>query len=193
MAWVAEILRKEHRACARCRMVPTHLYDPDLAELADDATVSGKPPESGTPLCNACVTARLEQDMAAFSGRCLLFEPALGPESILFAPLRAEGTGPDGDGGMAAARAALRPLPRACDRCGAAGHFLWVPVELDANLWSTDWLPMLAEGSLTPTETLCGPCAAGRMVRSLEQRGLVCEALVPPRGDADGTMFGSEV
>ena len=193
MAWVAEILRKQHRECARCRMGPTHLYDPDLAELADDATVSGKPPQTGTPLCNSCLLTRLQQDLAAFTGRCLMFEPSLGPESILFTPLGAGATDGDSIRGAAAARAALLSLPRPCDSCGTTGRFRWVPGERDANLWSADWSPMLAEGILAPAGTLCGPCAAGRMVRSLEQRGLVCEALVPPRGDADGAMFGAEI
>lgn len=192
MAWVAEILRKQHRECARCRMGPTHLYDPDLTELADEATVSGKPPETGTPLCNGCLLGRLETDLAAFTGRCLLFEPSLGPESILFVPFETDEPA-DEDAALAAARSALSPLPRDCVSCRGTGRFLWVPVELDANLWSTDWLPMLAEGALTPTATLCGRCAAGRLVRTLEQRGLTCEVVVPPRGAVDGAMFGSEV
>ena len=193
MAWVAEILRRQHRECTRCRMGPTHLYDPDLTELADEATVSGKPPETGTPLCNSCLAGRLAADLTSFAGRCLLFEPALGPESILFTPFAADAPGSDPDGTLAAARASLRPLPRRCDPCGETGRFLWVPVAIDANLWSADWLPMLADGTLVAGETLCGSCAASRLVRSLEQRGLVCEALVPPRGDRDGAMFGTEV
>ena len=187
MAWVAEILRKQHRECARCRMGPTHLYDPDPAELAEESTVSGKPPETGTPLCNACLAKQLQLDLTAFHGRCLVFEPALGPESILFTPLSAAAAGAE------AARAALEPLPRACDRCGLDGRFLWVPIERDANLWSGDWLPMLAEGALVPESTLCGPCAAVAIVRSLEHRGLICEAVIPPRGEADGMMSGAEV
>lgn len=193
MAWVAEILRKQHRECARCRMGPTHLYDPDPAELADEATVSGKPPESGTPLCNGCLLLRLEADLGSFSGRCILFEPSLGPESILFAQFAKETAGGASAADLAAARAVIKPLPRPCDRCSEAGHFLWVPVALDANLWSDDWLPMLADGRLAPRETLCGTCVAGRLVRSIEQRGLVFEAVIPPRGAADGAMFGAEV
>lgn len=191
MAWVAEILRKEHRICAQCRLAPTHVYDPDPAEGDDAFGEIGQEP-SGTPLCTACLPPRLIEDFTSFTARGLLFEPALGPEAIVFHPL---------DGPEATAwpeerqdlvKARLDSLKERCDSCELPGRFLWVPVESDANLWPDDCLAALERGDLAPTETLCGSCAAGRLARSIEERGLFYEAIVPPRG-GDGVMFGSEI
>jgi len=191
MAWVAEILRKEHRICAQCRLAPTHVYDPDLTG-ADDALGEPVGERSGTPLCNACLASRLIEDFTSFTSRGLLFEPALGPEAIIFHPL----------GGPAArawpeqrrdhVRARLDSLKDRCDTCGQHGRFLWVPVDSDANLWPDDWLASLEAGDLAPADTLCCACAATRLARSIEERGLFYEAIVPPRG-GDGVLFGSEI
>ena len=75
--------------------------------------------------------------------------------------------------------------------CARPGRFSWIPVEADANLWGSDWLSSLSEGKLSPDSTLCGACAATRLTRSFEQRGLYFECIVPPR-DGDGSLFGTE-
>ncbi len=180
MAWVAEILRKDHRICSVCRLGPTHVYDPEPA---------AEP--TGTPLCSGCLAERLRQDLAAFTGRALMFEPALGPDAYLFHAL-------DGDRALAwpaehreAARMMLDAMKPACDACASAARFVWVPVEADACLWPEDWLASAARGDLFAAESLCGACAAARLTRSIEERGLWFEAIVPPRG-GEGVMFGDE-
>ena len=87
-AWVAEILRKNHRECAVCRLAPTHLYDPEEGDIIS-LEISAEP--TGTPLCHSCVGARLGKDLEAFEGRCLVFEPTLGPETYLFRAVADEG------------------------------------------------------------------------------------------------------
>ncbi|HKY32125.1 MAG TPA: hypothetical protein VJV23_06290, partial [Candidatus Polarisedimenticolia bacterium] len=185
--WMAEILRKDHRTCSRCRMAPTHVYDPD-----PDEPLEGIRPESrsGTPLCNACLGARLAEDLAQFAGRCLVFEPAQGPDLYVFRPVEGRGAAwPKAQ--AAAARSALQRLPAGCSECGRPGRFLWVPVPEDADYWSADWPAALASGDLSPEAPLCGEHAAARLVSSLEARGLFFEAVFPPRA-GDGALFAAE-
>ena len=188
MSWVAEILRKQHRVCSRCRLGPTHLYDPapsggEIGELGES---------SGTPLCNACLESKLAHDFARFPGRCLVFEPALGPEAFVYHPFdgRTAMAWPEQE--RAAAREWIEKLPANCSLCAETGRFAWIPVDADANLWGSDWISSLREGTLTPDSTLCGSCAARRLTRTFEQRGLYFEGIVPPR-DGDGTLFCTEL
>jgi len=186
MAWVAEILRKDHRICSVCRMGPTHVYDPEPDPAAEPATEPG-----GTPLCNGCLAERLAQDLTAFAGRALLFEPALGPDAYMFHPLDGDRARNWPDGHSAAARRLLDTIRSGCDTCDSRARFAWIPVEPDAALWPEDWLVLAARGDLSPSASLCGTCAATRLMRTIEQRGLWFEAIVPPRG-ADGVLFGDE-
>jgi hypothetical protein len=181
MGWIAEILRKEHRACERCGLGPTHVYDPiDL-----DAEI----PE-GIPVCNACLRDRLAKDMTAFAGKGLLFEPALGPDALMFKRL-GDATWPELV--ITAARDALASAGENCDDCSEKGRFVWVVSPRDANLWNEDWLVSLTEGALKVSATLCAGCAASRLARSIENRGLYFEAIVPPSGSEDGVMLGSSL
>jgi len=181
---VAEILRKSHRECAVCRLAPIHLYAPDETDITA-LEVSAEP--SGTPLCHACLGTRLGQDLSLFTGRCLIFEPAMGPETYVYRPLADDAREPPGRAG-----AALAALPSSCAGCGAQGRFVWVPVNHDAGLWADDWLPALESGELAAGEALCGSCAGARLARSLEERGLTFEAITPARGAADGMLSGCE-
>jgi len=188
MAWVAEILRKTHRECAVCRLAPIHMYDPEPRELSA-LEISAEP--TGTPLCHACLGGRLGQDLSEYEGRCFVFEPSLGPETFLYqaldaAPRRFAAPA------RAAASSALERLPSACIGCGEEGRFLWVPVDHDAGLWGDDWLPALATGELKARDPLCGRCAAARLARTLEERGLTFEAVIPARGAGDGLMCAIE-
>jgi hypothetical protein len=187
MSWVAEILRKNHRACRRCEMGPTHVYRPEPARVEE--TGSMDPPLTGTPLCNSCLSEQIERDFSAYGGRCLLFEPALGPECLLFAPLPAAALAA---AQPAAARAALERAAGPCAGCGAGSHFVWVGVEPDANLWEEDLLPGLQRGELAASDPLCGRCAARRLMRSIEQRGLYFEGITVPAG-ADGLLRCAEM
>ena len=188
MAWVAEILRKTHRECAVCKLAPIHMYDPEPRELS---ALEISPEPTGTALCHACLGGRLGQDLSGFEGRCLVFEPSLGPETYLFQPLEG-GPRRFAAPARAAAASALQRLPSPCTACGAAGRFLWVPVDHDAGLWGDDWLPALATRELTARDPLCGRCAAARLARTLEERGLTFEAIIPARGTGDGLMCGVE-
>jgi len=182
MGWLAEILRKDHRTCSRCKIGPTHVYDPSEWKEGDSV---------GTPLCNGCLADRLHQDFSRFEGRGLLFEPALGPDSLVFRSLEEaalEGWPPDL---IETARAHLDRIAARCDECGQPGRFAWIPAERDANLWSTDWLAGLADATLAWSQSLCGACAAARLSRSIEERGLYFEAIVPPE-QADGFLCGAE-
>src|SRR5262249_14239177 len=132
VSWVAEILRKEHRVCSRCRMGPTHLYEPASGDpLPEDR--SENDPSAGTPPCNACLEIRMTQAAASFAGRCLLFEPALGPDALAFSPLAPESATPWPAEHREAARSWLQRMQDRCVGCGGDGRFLWVPVEPDAN------------------------------------------------------------
>ncbi len=188
MAWVAEILRKDHRVCSRCRVGPTHIYDPPLEAPGDEPENLEAEP-AGTMLCQACLSDQLAADLAAFRGRALVFEPALGPEGYLFRSLATAGPAwlpPH----RAAVESALGRVEGPCGGCGGSPSCLWVPVAADAGLWEEDLLAALAEGHLAPTEVLCGTCAARRIAASLEERGLFLDAIVPPRG-GDGVLVGS--
>ena len=182
MSWVAEILRKEHRNCRRCDMGPTHVYRPE-PESFEDAAAQDQPPQSGTPLCTSCLAGQIEKDFAAYGARCILFEPSLGPDRLEFVPLDEAPAPP-------AARAALGRAGSACAECGAAGRFIWVPSEPDANLWGDEWVAALQSGELTATDALCGACAARRLMRTIEQRGLYFEAIILPL-DGDGALLCS--
>jgi hypothetical protein len=188
MAWVAEILRKNHRTCHRCRLGPTHVYDPPLPEPGAHADPEDE--VTGFPLCNGCLAADLERDLSLYQARCVLFEPALGPDSLAFRPVP-EGRERAGEDAKPL-EAALSAMEAGCSSCDNAAHFIWVPVEADANLWPGDWLAGLADGSLAPAGSLCGGCAARRLMRSIEKRGLYFDAIVPPR-DVDGIFCGWEV
>jgi len=180
MAWIAEILRKTHRECAVCRLAPIHLYDPDEQDITS-LEVPAEP--TGTPLCHVCLGARLGKDLSEYQGRCLVFEPALGPETYVFRAESAFG---------AASRAALDRLPSPCDECRAPGRFIWVAAPDDASMWEADWLPALESGELTAGPVLCGRCTGARVARSLEERGLTFEAVTPARGSADGCLCAAE-
>ncbi len=191
MAWVAEILRRDHRTCEECGVGPTHIYDPEIAALPE-SELDPEAEAPGTPLCNACLTMRLEEDLVTSEGRVVVFEPALGPDAFIF---HAAGDGRRrawSESERETMRAILDRLARVCSRCDQPGRFLWVPVERDANLWLEDWLPCLAQGRLTPGETLCGRCTARRLGQTLEERGLFFDAIVPPR-HGDGIFCGSEL
>ncbi len=181
MSWFAEIRRKDHRMCRRCEMGPTHVYQPDVARV-EETSAGDLPQPTGTPLCNACLAARMEQDLSTYGGRCLLFEPALGPECLVFIPL-----------GSAAPRAALDRAGGPCAECGATGHFGWIPVEPDANLWGEHWLPALSSGELSVSDALCGACASRRLMRSIEERGLYFEGITIPTGGGDGALLCAEI
>jgi hypothetical protein len=182
MAWVAEILRKTHRECAVCRLAPISLYDPEEHDITS-LEVSAEP--TGTPLCHVCLGARLGKDLSEYEGRCLVFEPALGPETYVYSAPPASSLG-------AAARAALAGLPAPCDDCRAPGRFRWVAVPNDAALWGADWLPALESGELTAGPVLCGRCTGARVARTLEERGLTFEAITPARGASDGCLCAAE-
>jgi hypothetical protein len=188
MGWIAEILRKEHRVCGQCGMGPTHVYDPEPGAGADEEAGDAA---GGAPLCNGCLAQRLEGDMASFPGRALVFEPALGPDSLIFRPLEGASSIAWPADQAAAVRRSLDDIKPRCDTCGGAGRFLWIPVESDANLWGDDWLPGLMAGTLSAGASLCGACAARRLMRSIEERGLYYDAIVPPRG-GDGALCGCE-
>jgi hypothetical protein len=190
VSWLAEIMRKQHRECARCGLGPTHLYDP--VPSAGDAGDRSESDPTGTPLCGACLEKRMAQDFSRFEGRCLVFEPTLGPDALTFHDLEDEKGAAWPIEHRATARACLDRMASECAGCReAGGRFLWVPVEADANLWTEDWLARLHDGALSPTDTLCGRCAASRLTRSFEERGLCLEAIVPP-GRGDGMLLGSE-
>lgn len=185
MAWVAEILRKQHRTCAVCGLSPTHLYTPrrqdDEAPLAEDE-------EAGSRLCNGCLPARLEKDLAAMTGRLIIFEPCMGPDSLLFSPmeqLEDEGVAAPA---VASARAVLAAGGEATCACGGRSCAVWVPSSEDAGLWGTEWLDALASGEIVPQGSLCPTCASSRLVRSLEERGLHCETIETPSG-GDGVLL----
>ena len=201
MSWVAEILRKDHRACRRCELGPTHVYRPEPARLEETGPM--EPPLTGTPLCNSCLSEQMEQDFSGYGGRCLLFEPALGPECLLFEPLdstpqvsaaqsSAAPAAVPPDTAQPAVRTALERAAAPCSGCGAGSHFVWVGVEPDANLWEQDLLPALQDGELAASDPLCGRCAARRLMRSIEQRGLYFEGITVPAG-ADGLMRCAEL
>lgn len=184
MSWLAEILRKKHRECAVCRMGPTHVYDPE-----PDSRAGGQDEfreQTGTPLCTSCLGARLAEDLAAFAGSSILFEPSLGPDALIYRRLDGEPARGWSARCVSAAREALGRIEAGCVTCGQGGRYLWVPADNDANLWGEDWLAALADGTLSPEGTLCGRCAATRLTRSIEERGLCFEAIVPPAGDGDG-------
>lgn len=186
MAWVAEILRKSHRTCVRCKLGPTHLYDPPASQLE-----AGPEEEvAGVPLCNSCLAADLDRDLSRYPARCVLFEPALGPDSIAFQPATTVRDHPADQ--ARALETALSEMTTACSGCNQPAHFIWVPVEADANLWPGDWLAGLADGSLVAADTLCGGCAARRLMRSIESRGLYFDAIIPPR-EVDGVLCGWEI
>jgi len=127
MGWIDDILRKDHRACEQCGLGPTHVYDP---METDEEIVEG------TPLCNTCLPARLAADLTAFRGKGLLFEPALGPVSLVFVPLDQSNWTEASKG---AVRHALDGMGQQCQDCRRPGRFLWVAAERDANLWDEDW------------------------------------------------------
>lgn len=175
MGWIAEILRKDHRACERCDLGPTHVYDP----IESDEEI----PE-GTPLCTSCLGKELAGALAGFAGRGVLFEPALGPDALVFRDL-------DGSPHHDSSRNALKEIREACDACSEKGQFVWIGSAPDANLWDEDWLEALSAGTLEAGQTLCAGCAAARLEASIETRGLYFEAIFPPTGSNDIVMFGS--
>ncbi len=189
MAWIAEVLRRDHRVCCVCRMGPTHVYGEAPREGAGD---SGDPDDAiGDPLCNGCLASRLEDDLQRFAGRALIFEPSLGPGGLVYREIE----GPDAPAGDPAvhetARRAIASIRDACGGCGAPARYLWVPSTRDEGLWGGEWLAALQEGTLIPTASECGRCAARRLMASIEGRGLFFESIVPPAG-ADGVLWGDD-
>lgn len=122
------------------------------------------------------------------TGSVLIFEPCLGPDSILFSSLGdLEGEGLPASV-VASARAILAAGRQAACACGGRSCAVWVPASEDAALWGTEWLEALAVGELIPQGGLCPACASSRLVRSLEERGLHCERIEPPWGE-DGVLM----
>ena len=189
MAWIAEVFRKKHRLCERCRVGPTHLYG--AAPTDDDPTPEPEGEENGTALCSACLAVRLTEDLGGYDGRGLMFEPALGPSSLVFHPLADLARSDYAEGDLAAARAALERVRGACEACSSPARFLWIPASPDACLWGGEWLEGLRDGSLVPSGMFCGTCAASRLARSIDERGLYYDAIVPP-GIHDGVMLATD-
>ena len=175
MGWIAEILRKDHRACERCNLGPTHVYDP---------VDTGEEVPEGTPLCTSCLNEQLTGTLKRFTGRGLLFEPALGPDALVFRGIAKDSPHPS-------VTRALDLIGQTCDTCSEKGQFAWVASTRDANLWDEDWLDALDDGSIEATGTMCSTCAAARITRSIETRGLYFEAIFPPGGSEDVVMLGS--
>ena len=186
MAWLAEVFRRGNRVCGLCRMGPTHVLGADPA-LAPDISE-----EEAIPLCNGCLAARLSAALAKSQGRVLLFQPALGPGCLTFHSLADLAHPLWPADGVAAARDAIDRLRGTCDACeGAGARIIWVPSEREACLWDIDWLAALRDGSLAPAGSLCGGCAAGRLMRSIEERGLYFESITLPDA-TDGVILGTE-
>lgn len=186
MAWIAEVFRKHHRLCERCKVGPTHVYG--VPPTDDDPPPQAEPAEGGgTALCSACLGRQLTADLGGYDGRGLLFEPAFGPSSLVFHPLEDLAEGDSADSDLEAARAALDRVRGDCEACARPARFLWIPASPDACLWGGEWLEGLRDGTLVPAGALCGACAAQRLARSIDERGLYYDAIVPP-GRHDGVM-----
>jgi hypothetical protein len=139
-------------------------------------------------LCSACLAARLSADLGSYDRRGLLFDPAMGPSSLVFRPLAELEAADCAPTDVAAAREALERVRGACGTCSKPARFLWIPASPDACLWGGEWLEGLRDGSLVPAGLLCGACAALRLARSIDDRGLYYDAIVPP-GPHDGVML----
>jgi hypothetical protein len=105
-------------------------YSPDTLYLQGKATKQRQPARPEVSLCRNCLVGELQSELAKYPGRVIAFEPDADELSQYFfvgnQDFAAAGLRPEVDEAIAAR---LRQRLEACDECGAAGRWLWIPRE----------------------------------------------------------------
>lgn len=103
-------------------------YSPDTLYLQGQATKQRQPARPEVSLCRNCLVGQLQNELARYPGRVIAFEPDAAELSQYFFVGRkdfaAAGLRPEVAEAIAAR--AAQPLD-ACDECGAAALWLWIP------------------------------------------------------------------
>lgn len=144
-------------------------------------------------MCLACLRAQLEKDYAAFAGRAVVIQPAAGPPSYVFQPVK------EWHDHFPKSRSAdevvslLASLEAKCCECGLMANFLWVG---SSGLTGENFSKTLDEGitetllRANPTPLpLCAKCCVGHLAHELRNKHIFYGEVCAPSGTADGFVF----
>ncbi len=167
------------KPCSVCGAVAEYGYDEEAEDLANIK-----------PLCWQCLVAQIEEDYAAFTGRAVIIQPAPGPPSYVFQPVK-EWRDNFKDSKIADDVVSLLAyLDAQCHTCGQAARFLWIESSglnsgnfsetLDLGISAT-----LLRSNPAPL-SLCATCCVGRIAKNLREKGITYGEVCSPKGTVDG-------
>jgi hypothetical protein len=137
---------------------------PDTLYLRGKAAIRREPVRPEVSLCRECLLGILQEELAAYEGRVIAFEPDAGSFSQYFfvaaEDFEAAGLLPEV---AAAINERLSPCPTQCARCPARGTWLW---------FSRDVVSSLDEAGRIQSEpggVLCAEHGAQRMCSALKR------------------------
>ena len=167
------------KPCSLCGAESGYGYDKEAEELANIK-----------PMCLTCLVAQLEKDYAAFAGRAVVIQPADGPPSYVFQPLKEWRQYVKKSKIADDTASLLAKLEPTCHDCGRKANFLWIESRglngdnftetLDKGISET-----LLRGNPKPV-SLCAKCCVGHIANDLRDKHISYGEVCSPRGAENG-------
>ncbi len=167
------------KPCSICGAESGFGYDKEAEDLANIK-----------PMCLKCLLSQLEKEYAAFAGRAVVIQPAQGPPSYVFQPVK-EWRDNFKDSKIAADVVSLvAKMDTKCHDCGQKASFLWVESSgLNGHNFTETLDKGISETLLRANPkpiSLCAKCCIGRMANDLRDKHITYGEVCSPRGAVDG-------
>ena len=167
------------KPCSVCGAVSGYWYDQHAEDL-----------ENIKPMCLKCLVAQIEKEYSTFAGHAVVIQPAQGPPSYVFQPIK-EWRASIKDTQIADdAASLLAKMEQKCHDCGQDARFLWVESSglngdnfgdtLDRGISAT-----LLKSNPKPI-SLCAKCCVGHIAKDLKEKEITFGEVCSPKGTADG-------
>jgi hypothetical protein len=142
------------------------------------------------PLCRKCLISQLDRDYTNYLGHALVIQPAVGPPSYVFQPIKEwndffkdSKIGRD-------AQTLLTGMDAKCSDCSRDAHFLWVESKGLTGENFTETLDKGVSETLLRKNSkpisLCGKCCVARIATDLERGNMTYLEVCSPKGTEDG-------